>query len=47
MKKLLLLTLFVALLAGCSKMEEKKAGSENKNNTTNQKQKALYSITKY
>lgn len=37
MKKLLLLTLFVALLAGCSKMEEKKSGTENKNNTTNQK----------
>ncbi|MCX6159670.1 MAG: lipoprotein [Ignavibacteriae bacterium] len=30
MKKLLLLTLFVALLAGCSKMEDKKNTSENK-----------------
>ena len=30
MKKLLLLTLFVALLAGCSKMEEKKSTTENK-----------------
>lgn len=29
MKKLLLLTLFVALLAGCSKMEEKKSTTEN------------------
>jgi hypothetical protein len=31
MKKLLLLTLFVALLAGCSKMEDKKSTTENKN----------------
>lgn len=30
MKKLLLLTLFVALLAGCSKMEDKKSTTENK-----------------
>lgn len=37
MKKILLLTLFAALIAGCSKMEEKKPGSENtKTNTQNQ-----------
>jgi tetratricopeptide (TPR) repeat protein len=30
MKKLLLLTLLVALLAGCSKMEDKKSTTENK-----------------
>lgn len=30
MKKLLLLTLFVALIAGCSKMEDKKSTTENK-----------------
>ncbi len=35
MKRLLLLTLFAALIAGCSKMEEKKTGPDSKNNTQN------------
>jgi len=38
MRKLLLLTLFAALIAGCSKMEEKKPGMDNSKNTTQNQQ---------